>query len=90
MDLIEPYWNVKQAFQPGEIRDSNGFNRTILECKERFAIGQLHQPPDLIEPYWNVKKDDNVLGVIKGIDLIEPYWNVKLFKRFVQTCYLAI
>ena len=68
MDLIEPYWNVKQAFQPGEIRDSNGFNRTILECKERFAIGQLHQPHDLIEPYWNVK----------------------LFKRFVQTCYLAI
>ena len=33
MDLIEPYWNVKGTRMPQFGDFSNGFNRTILECK---------------------------------------------------------
>ena len=32
-DLIEPYWNVKGTRMPQFGDFSNGFNRTILECK---------------------------------------------------------
>ena len=36
-DLIEPYWNVKGTRMPQFGDFSNGFNRTILECKGLFS-----------------------------------------------------
>ena len=38
-DLIEPYWNVKNAYIETDHADRLRFNRTILECKG-FTVKQ--------------------------------------------------
>ena len=78
--LIDTYWNVKTGCRRVQVPERAGFNRYILECKERHRKGCKGRAERvLIDTYWNVKKKEIAEESGVPLVLIDTYWNVKLY-----------
>ena len=80
--LISTYWNVNVKAIDRQIKNFEGFNLNLLECKCFYMLNNLLCTSVLISTYWNVNSCQRTISHCTATVLISTYWNVN-----VQSAY---